>query len=590
MLRKSQRRKALKAQKKKLGLRLIKTYLAPHLPLFMLAMLCMIIAALTTAGFAQLMQPVFDDVLINRKEDMILPIATAVFLCITLRGLSTYGHIVLMSNIGQDIIATLQRQLFKRFIKADLAFHHTHPSGSLITYMISDTAVMRGAVSEGVAGIGKSFVTLVFLVALMFYQNWKLSLFSFIIFPPAALSVAYIGRKIRSVSRNTQEKLSLLTNKLTQVFQAIRQVKISNQEESEQRRMDGYIEYVRKLYKKSVRVGNLSTPINDILVGLILFAIIAYGGFSVLGGDMTVGELVSFITAFLLAYEPMKKLSKLNVYYNSGLAAAERVFDVLDMPSRIKDRAGAKNLKIKKPSVSFDNVSFAYDDDQRKAIQNLDLDIEANTTVALVGPSGGGKSTILSLISRFYDPQEGRILIDKQDIARVKQKSLRDSIAYVPQDVVIFDEDVAFNIAYGMPKVTQKQIEAAAKAAFAHDFIKDMPQGYQTRLGEHGTKLSGGQKQRIAIARAILKNAPILLLDEATSALDNESEQYIQKSFDKMRKKRTCIVIAHRLSTIQNADKIIVIDKGQVIEQGTHAQLLKKNGLYKQLHQATLKG
>jgi subfamily B ATP-binding cassette protein MsbA len=342
-----------------------------------------------------------------------------------------------------------------------------------------------------------------------------------------------------------------------------------------------------------VQIGNLSTPVNEMLVGGVVFSVIIYGGYEILEGNMTPGQLVAFITAFSLAYEPMKKLARLNNSLQVGLGAAERVFEMLDTKAKIKSKARAQALNTKKPKIQFKNVSFSYDKNQ-PALDGITFTAKPGTVTALVGPSGGGKSTIMNMIPRFYDINDGQIIIGTQNVKDLKLESLRSKIALVSQDVTIFDDTVASNIAYGLmgisdAGISQEEIEAAAKDAAAHEFIINMPEGYQTMLGENGTKLSGGQKQRISIARAILRDAPILLLDEATSALDNESEQLVQEAFQRLEKGRTTLVIAHRLSTVKDADQILVMNQGQIIEQGTHDGLVKQKGLYAQMYKTGLK-
>jgi subfamily B ATP-binding cassette protein MsbA len=375
-----------------------------------------------------------------------------------------------------------------------------------------------------------------------------------------------------------------MTSGLAQAFQAIRQVRAFGREKFEEKRAFQTLVKVRDFNIKNTKTSNLSTPINDVLVGIILFGIISYGGFQVVKGASSAGDIMSFIAAFLMAYEPMKKLAKLNNNVNIGLGAADRVVNVMDIPVGIERNNRAPALKTKKAmDIEFSNISFSYDDGET-VLNKVNVTAKAGQVTALVGPSGGGKTTILNMIPRFFDPVDGDILVNGQNTQKVSLKSLRKNIAWVSQEVVIFDDSVMDNIAYGFDGASEKDIIKAAKSAFAHDFITDLPNGYQTQLGENGSTLSGGQRQRIALARAFLKNAPILLLDEATSALDNDSERFIQDSLEKLQKGRTTIVIAHRLSTIENADNIIVLDKGQVVEQGTHTQLIrKKSGLYKQL-------
>jgi subfamily B ATP-binding cassette protein MsbA len=565
-------------------------YVAPYWGDILIAVFFMAIAAAMTAGIAMLMQPVLDEVLVGGKANMVLPVAGGVFVTFFARGMATYAHTIIMNKVGHSIIADVQRDLFSRFLSLDLGFFHAHPSGQLISRVINDVNIMRQAVSDTLTGFGKSLLTLIFLVGVMFYQDWKLAVAAFVIFPFAAGMVVYIGRRLRKISGNIQNEMASLSSILSEIFQGIRQVKAYGMEAHERKRTGAAIEKVRKLNIKSVRVGNLSTPVNELLIGMVASGIIAYGGLQVAEGNLSAGQLVSFLAAFTMAYEPMKKLARLNNALQTGLGAAERVFEMLDRKSEIKDKTKARSLKIKKaPDVSFEDVSFRYAEEDDNALSGVKFTAKAGKVTALVGPSGGGKSTIINMIPRFYDALEGAVKVAGEDVRDVKVATLRFHIALVSQDITIFDDSVAANIAYGRKGATKADIIKAAKAAAAHDFIEAMDEGYDTKLGEHGVKLSGGQRQRLAIARAILRDAPLLLLDEATSALDNESEKAVQKALKRLEKGRTTIVIAHRLSTVKNADNIIVLDKGQVVETGTHNTLLKKSGLYAAMYKAGLR-
>lgn len=564
--------------------RLFHDYMKAHIFTIIIALICMIAAAGTTAVFAKLLQPIFDDVLINSKKGHIIPIALAAFFCISLRGLTTYAHVVLMNNVGQNIIAKIQNDLFTHLINADINFYQRNPTGTLITRMVSDATVARIAMSDSITGIIKSLITLLFLIIVMVMQDWKLSIYALVIFPVAVFMVALVGKRIRQISTRTQAGLSDLSDKLMQIFQGIKQVKMNNRERFEIERMAGTVDYMCKLYRKVVRTNTLTTPINDGLVGIILFALITYGGFSVLNDTLSPGGLVSFIAAFLLAYEPIKKISNLYAVFNMGLGAADRIFEVLDTKPTVENTNIDKKLNEEVASLSFKNVSFTYHDNKEPSLDDISFEAKPGQTIAFVGPSGSGKSTIVNLVPRFFDPVSGSICINNKNIKEFSIKSLREHISYVPQDAVIFDESVSYNIGYGKTGATQEEIEMAAKDAFAHDFINDLSEGYDTKLGENGSKLSGGQKQRIAIARALIKDAPIFLLDEATSALDNESEEYIQQSIEKIGKQKICLVVAHRLSTIKNADHIIVIDRGRITEQGKHDELIARKGLYNSLY------
>lgn len=564
---------------KSLVKRLVRTYLRPYFGKLGVALFFMVIAASMTAIFAKLVQPVLDDVLIDGNMNKVIPIAVGVFACFVFRGLSTYGHTVLMNIIGQSIVSDIQRDLFRKTLALDLGYFQKNPSGEMVARMISDVNVMRAAVSDSLTGIGKSLLTLILLIIVMFYQDWQLAIAAFTIFPFAAVFVAWLGKKLRKISGQTQESIGALSSFLSQAFLGIRQVKAYNQQGNELNRAEGHILRVRDLNIKNTRIGNLSTPVNDILVGCAVLGLILYGGVQSANGTLSPGQLMSFITAFLMSYEPMKKLAKLNNNLQTGLGAAERVFFILDMPDSKKDEGGSKILDADDVTIEFDNVSFSYDHDIN-VIDRVSFKAGKGDVVALVGPSGTGKSTLINLMLRFYDPTSGQIKVNGTNINDYSTATLRDHMALVSQDIMIFDDTVMANIAYGRPDASEADIISAAKQAHAHEFIEALPEGYSTKLGENGTTLSGGQRQRIAIARAILKDAPVLLLDEATSALDSESERLIQDSLQKLEVGRTTIVIAHRLSTIRNASLILGMDKGRIMEQGTHDQLMDQKGLY----------
>ena len=573
----------------KLVKRLVGVYLRPYFRMLGAAMAFMMFGAAMTAGFAALMEPVMDKVLVGKNSSLILPFGLAIALCFTLSGLATYAHTVLMNKLGQNIVSDIQRDLFARFMILDLAFFHKHPSGQLLSRVVNDVSVMRNAVADSLTGIGRSLLTLFFLVGVMFYQDAKLAVIAFTVFPVAAFCVAYLGRRLRRLSGNIQDEIASLSDQLSQTFHGIRQVKAYGMEDYENKRAGAAINNVRRLILKAVRLGTLSTPINEALVGLALCGMIVYGGYQIVAGHATVGSLISFITAFSLAYEPIKRLAKLNNTLQMGLGAADRVFAMMDTMPSITNKLDARILDAGTPEIRLNNVTFSYEGAERPALNGVSLVAPAGKVTALVGPSGGGKSTIMNLIPRFYDVDLGNVLVNGADIRDLTLESLRGNIALVSQDITIFDDTARANIAYGRADATEEEIIAAACAAEADVFIRAMPQGYDTRLGENGVNLSGGQRQRISIARAILRDAPILLLDEATSALDTESEQAIQKSFAKLQEGRTTLVIAHRLSTVQNADQIIVLDRGQIAEQGRHDDLIAKQGLYARMYQAGLR-
>lgn len=566
--------------------RLVRDYLSAHYGMLSLAVCFMIIAAGMTAAFATIIEPVIDQVLVAGNTSRIWALGTGIFLIFFIRGIASYMDVILMNRIGQKIVATIQSQMFSHFMHLDLKFFHENPSGQLISRIVNDVDVVRGAVTDALTGIGKSLITLILLVGVMFYQDWILAIAAFTIFPFAVIFVAWIGRRLRKMSGAIQSGKADLSDRLSQTFHGIRLVKAYGMEKHEEERAEKDISRVRHLIIKSVNIANLSTPVNEALVGLVVFGIIVYGGFQVAEGQATAGQLLSFITAFTLAYEPMKKLAKLNNQLQMGLGAADRVFQMLDLEASIQDKAEAQEISVSQPEITFDNVEFRYEDEEKRALKGVSITIPAGKVTALVGRSGSGKTTIMNLIPRFFDVSSGSVKIDGVDVREVTKESLRKNIALVSQDITIFDDTVWANIGYGKDGAFQDEIIKAAIAAEADEFIRALPRGYDTRLGEDGVTLSGGQRQRLSIARAILRDAPIVLLDEATSALDNEAERAIQKTLSELQKGRTTLVIAHRLSTIQNADQIIVLDKGRVVEQGLHDQLMQQNGIYKDMYEA----
>lgn len=564
--------------------RILREYLLPRWKQLALAMSLMALASATAAGQAYLLEPIINKIFVNKMQHYLLPIGLALLLVFILRGVANWGQNIIMAYIGQDIVGSIQSQIFSKLIRQDMAYFQKHPAGTLSSLLISDVMVMRWAMGDTLTGFGKNFLTLIFLVGVMFHQDWKLSLIAFVVFPPSGYAVSKIGKRLRQVAHSTQVQYSFLNGLLNQSFMGVRQVKSYNAEEHEDKRIQQTVSRLTSLNNKTARVSGLAIPFSELLSGTVICLIIFYGGSQVIAGESTAGQFLSFIAAFIMAYEPLKRLGKINAGLQVGLAAAGRVFEAIDMEPEIVSAPNAPKLVVKTPSVTFENVTFRYPDGTL-ALNNVSFHVPAGQKAALVGPSGSGKSTCLQLLMRFFDIESGRILVDGQDIRTVDIHSLREVMGFVSQDVFIFDDTVNDNIAYANTNATQDMIVAAAKKAAAHEFIQKLEDGYNTRLGEMGTKLSGGQKQRLAIARAILKDAPILLLDEATSALDTESEKLVTEALQHLEEDRTTLVVAHRLSTIRDAAQIIVMQNGKVVASGNHDALMSGGGLYPSLYQ-----
>ncbi|RKQ68486.1 ABC transporter ATP-binding protein [Oceanibaculum indicum] len=575
--------KVLNPSTKALVGRLLREHVKRYAPRFGLALVLMMLVAASTAALAKLMEPVLDEVFTAKDRDQLMLVAGFVLATFVVKGLANFGQQVVMEGVTQRIVADVRKRLFSHLLTADLAFFHGTSSGALISRMMNDVALLHMAVGKTLTGFGKDLLTLLALIGVMFYQDWALALASFFAFPTAILPIARIGKRMRKVSGNSQAEMSRLTSHLDETFQGIRHVKAYTTESYEAERGGRLVDLVANLGIKAARTRGLSHPIMETLGGIAIVVVIFYGGWQVIEGARTTGSFFSFVVALMLAYEPLKRLVSLNANLQEGLAAAHRIFDVLDTKPAIVDRSDAQPLAVAAGEVRLEQVDFSYDGDI-PALRQVSLAVPAGKMAALVGLSGAGKSTVLNLIPRFYDVTAGRVLIDGADIRDVTISSLRRNIALVSQEVMLFDDTIRANIAYGSPDADEEAILAAARNAAADEFIRDLPQGYDTMVGERGVKLSGGQRQRIAIARAMLKNAPILLLDEATSALDTQSERLVQSALKQLMVGRTSIVIAHRLSTIVDADIIFVMDQGQVVEQGSHAELMARNGIYARLH------
>ncbi len=540
----------------------------------------MISAATTATGY--LIKPVIDDIFVNKDTTGLVFLPLLVIAVFLLKGVGSYGQEYFMNYVGEDIIRRLRNQLYDRIQDLPLAFFQKERTGTLMSRITNDVNILKAMVSSAVTGSLRDASTIIGLAAVIFYQNWRMAIIAFIVLPAAFWPVFFLGRKVRRVSTGCQQSMAELNAFLHETFAGHKIVKAFGMEQHEKQR---FFEKTRRLFQLEINgviVRALSSPIMEFFGGLGIAFVIWYGGSEVIDGKTTPGTFMSFLACVLLLYDPVKKLSHLNNSIQQGLAAADRIFDIIETPSDIRDPITPHPIQTGSHDVQFKDVHFNYGD--QDVLRGIDMKVDRGQVLALVGMSGGGKSTLANLIPRFFDVTGGRICIDGLDIREYTVADLRRQISIVTQDPILFNETVRDNIVYGRPDATEDQIVAAAKAAFAHDFILRFPNGYDTMIGELGGRLSGGEKQRLCIARALIKDAPILILDEATSSLDSEAEAVVQKALENLMDGRTTVVIAHRLSTIAGADNIAVIVRGCIVEEGTHETLLSKKGEYFKLY------
>ena len=553
-----------------------------------MAGVCSLIIAATTSIMGYLIKPVIDDVLVNPDTAGLILLPLAIIIVFLFRGIGRYGQQYFMNYVAENTIRRLRNQLYNRIQDLPLSFFQKETTGGLMSRITSDVIILKSMVSTAVNSSLQDLASIIGLTAVIIYQNWRMAIITLLILPMAYFPVFELGRRVRRVRKTCQEAMADLNAFMLETFSGNKIVKAFCMERHEKDRFFKKTENLFKLEIKEVIVRALSSPIMEFLGGLGIAFVFWYGGWQVREGQTTPGTFMSFLACVLLLYEPIKKLSTLNNTIQTGLAAADRVYDVIETPTDIEDPLHPKKMAHKTHTVSFEKVDFSYGNSQ--VLKGIDLSIPPGEVMALVGMSGGGKTTIANLIPRFFDVTAGQICIDGTDIRQFSVADLRKEISIVTQEPILFNETIRDNILYGNSKASEEEVISAAQAAYAHEFIQNFPNGYDTRIGELGGRLSGGEKQRLCIARALIKNAHILILDEATSSLDSEAEALVQKALENLMRGRTTLVIAHRLSTVAKANQIAVVIKGRVTERGTHETLLARNGDYTKLFKTQFAG
>lgn len=558
--------------------------LKPYRSRLITATVAMVVVAAFNALQAYMVKPLLDEIFFKQDASLLTLLPIALLVVFFVKGIFYFIYSYLLEWVGQSVIRDLRNAIYSHLNDLSLSFFYKNPTGELISRIINDVSLLQGAVSHALIHMFRNFFTAIGLLGVIFYMDWRLAFVSLIFIPMAAVPIVVFGKKFRRISTNYQSKLGSSTNQLHETISGARIVKAFCMESFEKGKFAANMQRVFDILMSETKYRCLAHPLVEFLGGIGMALIIWFGGMQVLNGHSTPGTFMSFLTALIMLYEPVKGVSKLNSTIQSGMASSIRIFTLLDVQPDIKELPEAKPLSPFSTSIEFKDVTFNYADNS-PVLHNINLSVKRGEVLALVGPSGGGKSTLANLLPRFYDVANGALCIDGVDVRGVTLHSLRRQIALVTQQTILFNDTVRNNIGYGMENCTDDQIREAARSAYALDFIEALPQGLDTIVGESGARLSGGQQQRISIARALLKDAPILVLDEATSSLDTESEQKVQRALENLMQNRTTIVIAHRLSTIKNADRIIVLKDGKIVEVGTHDQLLSKRGEYHSLYE-----
>ncbi len=573
---------------KKILLRLFRQYVKKYFKKLILSLILSLIVAGSTGAIAWLLDPAIKKIFIDQDKTMMLLIPIAIALSFSIKGASLYAARTILINVSNNVIKAMQIQLASCILKSDISTIESKHSGKYISHFFYDAGLIAQLVGSGILNLMKDSLTLIVLVGLMFYQNWNLALFALLMMPLAVLVAKSLGKRINKAVAESTKIEGGLTAYLSEVIKGTRMIKIYQQEDFEFGRSAKKIDERTNIQIKIGKILIRATPIMEVMTGIMIASFIYYSGFMIANGQMQINNFFSFLTAMMLAYQPIRSLATINMLFNQGAVGANHIFNILDAKPSIKEVSSAPNLNVKRGDIKFEKVSFSYPNTKDQAVKNINISIDGGTTAALVGHSGAGKSTIINLLPRFYDPVDGTVYIDEQNISSVTLSSLRKNLSMVSQDIILFDDTVRANIAYANMSASEEQLKKACDFAAATEFIEKLPQKFETVVGENGVRLSGGQKQRISIARAFLKNSPIILLDEATSSLDAESEEKVQNAVMNLTKNKTTLVIAHRLSTIIRADKIIVVNQGQIVDVGTHSELLKNSMIYKNLYSKQL--
>ena len=565
--------------------RLYKDFTRKYLDKIILSSFFSIIVAGSTSAIAWLLDPAIKKIFLEKDQSLLLLIPFLIILAFSTKGISLYIAKILMINVGEEVKKKLQFDMLKSLINADTQFIDEKHSGKFISNLTYDVQHITNLLSTAILNLVKDSLTLIGLLVVMFLQNWKLALISLVMIPLASFASRTLGKRMRKAATQAQEKSGYLTTYLVELFKNHKIAKIFQKENLETEKADFHLGELMKKNKKISTLLVRMSPIMEVLTGIMIAILIYYSGKLIVNNEIEVNNFFSFLAAMMLAYQPVRSLSTLNMVINQGISAASRILPIVDTENKIQNDKNAKALEISSGTINFNKIFFKYRNEEKEVLTNLNLRFEGGKMTALVGHSGSGKSTILNLIPRFYEVNRGEISIDNQCISKVTIKSLRNKISLVSQETTLFDDTIKNNIKYANEKATDEEVFEVAKLSNAHDFIEKLPQKYETVVGENGTRLSGGEKQRISIARAMIKNSPIILLDEATSSLDSETESKIQEALNTLTKNKTTIVIAHRLSTVLNSNNIYLIDSGKVIDNGKHEDLLNKSDLYKNFYE-----